>query len=316
MPRLFSTLCALAVIMAACTDRPPQTNDNLRIVSSVAPITSLVSDVAGQAANISGLVPEGINSHTFEPKPSASRLLREADIIFVNGLHLEEPILKLARKNLKKGARIVELGDAAISRKEWIFDFSFPLAKGDPNPHLWTNPVYATRYIEIIRDELSLADPSHSKDFRKNHLRIAGKIDELDKATRASTKTVSPNKRKLLTYHDSFPYFAREYGWQVIGAIQPSDFSEPTASEITRLIDQIRAENIPAIFGSEVFPSKVLEQIAKHSGARYIDDLRDDDLPGNTGDPQHNYIGLMKFNLITMITAMGGDASALESIQP
>lgn len=303
------TLILALVLMAAGCGASQKPNDRLRIVTSVAPITSLVESVAGTIARVDGIVPEGVDSHTFEPKPSHSRMLAEADIIIVNGLHLEEVILTLARRNLKQAARIVELAGETITREEWIVE------RGDPNPHLWTNPVYARRFTEVIRDELARSDPAHAEDFQENQQTLAARIDALDRAVRTSTATIAPEKRKLLTYHDSFPYFAREYGWTVIGAIQPSDFTEPTASEITRLIDQIRAESILAIFGSEVFPSKVLAQIAKQSGARYIDDLRDDDLPGDPGDPDHSYLGLMRFNFITMIAASGGDTLALRNLR-
>jgi ABC-type Zn uptake system ZnuABC Zn-binding protein ZnuA len=98
----------------------------------------------------------------------------------------------------------------------------------------------------------------------------------------------------------------------VIGAVQPSDFSEPSAREVSRLIRQIQAEDLRAVFGSEVFPSDVLETIAKESGAAYIDELSDDDLPGDPGDPLHSYLGLSVSNLRIMIPALGGDASALD----
>ncbi len=141
---------------------------------------------------------------------------------------------------------------------------------------------------------------------------MANDVAELDRLVRQVTETVPPGNRKLLTYHDSFPYFAREYGWEVIGAIQPSDFSDPTPQEVARLIDQIRGAGVPAIFGSEVFPSPVLEQIASETGARYIDDLRDDDLPGEPGDPEHSYLGLMVFDLRTFMGALGGDVSPFD----
>jgi ABC-type Zn uptake system ZnuABC Zn-binding protein ZnuA len=107
----------------------------------------------------------------------------------------------------------------------------------------------------------------------------------------------------------------------VIGAIQPADFAEPTAQDVAALIDQIRSERVPAIFGSEVFPSPVLEQIASETGARYIDDLRDDDLPGDNGDPDHSYFGLMAFDFRTFMGALGGDVSPFDgfdvtNIQP
>ena len=129
-----------------------------------------------------------------------------------------------------------------------------------------------------------------------------------------SIKTIPEGNRRLLTYHDSWPYFARRYGFQIIGAVQPSDFSDPSPREVKRLIDQIRKEKVPAVFGSEVFPSPVLEQIAREGKTRYIDKLRDDELPGKPGDPQHSYIGLMVENMTIMFEALGGSTEALKKI--
>lgn len=304
---------ALFVLAGACA-AGESASDKLKVVATVSPITNLVDNIAGDRIELTGLVPEGVNSHTFEPVPSDAKLLAQADIIFLNGLHLEEPTLKLAKANAKEGAQIILLGDRILTKQEWIFDFSYPKEEGDPNPHLWTNPPYAKRFSESIMQVLSSADPRNADAYAGNHARLAAKIDDLDGALRAATETVAHNKRRLLTYHDSFPYFAREYGWTVVGAIQPSDFAEPTVREVGDLIDQIKAELVPAIFGSEVFPSPVLEQIAKETGARYVDDLRDDDLPGGPGDPEHSYLGLMKFNFKTIVEALGGDASFLENI--
>jgi ABC-type Zn uptake system ZnuABC Zn-binding protein ZnuA len=121
--------------------------------------------------------------------------------------------------------------------------------------------------------------------------------------------------RALLTYHDAYAYFARHYGWQVIGAIQVSNFEEPTPREVAALIQQVRQLGVRAIFGSEVFPSPVLAQIGSETGVRYVDTLRDDDLPGKPGDPDHSWLGLMKFDFITMVESLGGDASALKTVQ-
>jgi ABC-type Zn uptake system ZnuABC Zn-binding protein ZnuA len=118
----------------------------------------------------------------------------------------------------------------------------------------------------------------------------------------------------LLTYHDAYAYFAVHYGYTVIGAIQPSSFDEPTPKEIADLIDQVRESGVKAVFGSEVFPSPVLEQIGAEAGVRYIDVLRDDDLVGEPGDAEHSWLGLMRFNYVTMVEALGGDASALKTV--
>src|SRR5438445_9919147 len=124
------------------------------------------------------------------------------------------------------------------------------------------------------------------------------------------------NNRRLLTYHDSWPYFARRYGFQVIGAVQPSDFSDPSPREVARVIDQVRKEKVPAIFGSEVFPSKVLEQIARETKATYVDKLSDDEPPGDPNSPQHSYLGMLIEDMNNMIPALGGSADALKGIDP
>src|SRR4029077_5907601 len=134
--------------------------------------------------------------------------------------------------------------------------------------------------------------------YRSNLTRFAAEIDQLDTAMRTAFATVP--KRELLTYHAAYAYFAEEYDWKIVGAIQVSDFEDPTPRELAELIKQVRAEGVPAIFGSEVFPSPVLEQIGKETGARYVDVLRDDDLPGQPGDPEHSWFGLMLFDYITM----------------
>ncbi len=101
----------------------------------------------------------------------------------------------------------------------------------------------------------------------------------------------------------------------MIGAIQVSSFEEPTPREVAGLIQQVRQVGVPAIFGSEVFPSPVLARIGSEAGVRYVDKLRDDDLPGKPGDPDHSWLGLMKFDFVTMVESLGGDASALRAVR-
>ena len=288
--------------------------ERLRISSTVAPITSLVANIAGDHADIAGLVPEGTNSHTFEPAPSVAAVLAKTDVLFVNGLLLEEPTKDLAAKNLSSNATLCELGTASLPVADYIYDFSFPIEGGKPNPHLWTNPPLARQYAEIVRDVLVRMDPAHTDAYRSNADVFIARINQLDAAMVAATATVPANQRKLLTYHDAYAYFARTYGWTVIGAIQPSNFDEPTAKEIANLITQVRKTGVPAIFGSEVFPSPVLEQIGAEANVKYVDVLRDDDLPGKPGDPSHSFLGLMQFDYITMVDALGGDAAALKAL--
>ena len=288
----------------------------LRIVTTVAPITSIAENVAGDKINLIGIIPEGIDSHTFEPIPSDAKLLTEADLIIINGLDLEIPTVKLAEANLKRGVFILSLGQKTLKKSDYIYDFSFPKEKGHPNPHLWLNPEYAMSYATVTRDELVRLDPANKATYEQNTAAFVKKLQALDQAIKEGVQTIPPNNRRLLTYHDSWPYFARRYGFQVIGAVQPSDFSDPSPREVARLIEQIRKEKVSALFGSEVFPSPVLEQIARETKSRYIDKLRDDELPGKPGEAKHSYIGMMLDNLTIMFEALGGSAEAFKKIDP
>jgi ABC-type Zn uptake system ZnuABC Zn-binding protein ZnuA len=286
----------------------------LRVVTTVAPITSITASVGGDRVVIDGLVPEGTNSHTFDPPPSAAKDLSRADLVLVNGLQLEEPTTELARANLRDGARIVELGTTVLPESQYIYDFSFPEEDGKPNPHLWTDPTYAIKYAAVIRDALAQADPDGKSAYEANYAAFEAQAKELDTALRKDQATIPGGKRELLTYHDAYAYFAKTYGWTVIGAIQPKNFEDPTPKEVAALIEQIKARQVPVIFGSEVFPSDVLSEIGRATGARYEDTLRDDDLPGAPGDAEHSWAGLMRYDYVTMIKGLGGSPATLQAL--
>ena len=325
----FKVLAILLILITGCAGSEQTSNSRnvgcdlgevvqgrpLNIATTVAPITSIIANIAGgTSTSITGIVPEGTNSHTFEPKPSDAASLESADVIFINGLVLEEPTKDLAIANLKESANICELGTETLPESEYIYDFSFPKEGGKPNPHLWTNPPMAKQYAQVARDLLVRRDPVNAAIYEKNFVAFAVKIDALDQAIEIATATIPVDQRKLLTYHDAYAYFAKNYGYTVVGAIQPSSFDEPTPKEIAALILQVKELGVKAIFGSEVFPSPVLEQIGLESDVRYVDVLRDDDLIGKPGDKEHSWLGLMRFNFVTIVEALGGDASALKLI--
>jgi ABC-type Zn uptake system ZnuABC Zn-binding protein ZnuA len=290
-------------------------NGLFNIATTVAPISSIVRNVAGNRANIHGIVPDGTNSHTFEPAPSDAVVLALSDQVIVNGLQLEDPTIELANANLKADGEILELGPMTIQPDEYVFDFSFPEEDGKPNPHLWMNPMYALNYAKLTAAKLSERQPGNADYFGSNLALYEALLNQLDVAIAAAVQTIPEQNRKLLTYHDSYAYFAPRYGMTVIGAVQPSDFSEPSARDVAELIDQIREAQVPAVFGSEVFPSAVLEQIAREAGAEYIDKLRDDEPPGEPHSPGHTYVGMMLNNMNLMVPALGGSTESLANLK-
>lgn len=293
-------------------------NKTLNVVTSVSPITNIVKNIGGDRISLTGLVPEGVNSHTYEPVPSDIVKLSNADLVIINGLYLEDPMERIVNTSLNTNPdiQLLKLGDNAITPDEWVFDFSFPRDQGHPNPHLWLNPVYAMKFANLTKDKLIEMDPNNTDYYTENADKYITLLKQLDEGIKEATQTIPPENRKLITYHDSWAYFAPRYNMTVMGAVQPSDFSEPSPLDIAKLIDQIRAENVSAIFASEVFSNRIVDQIADEANIEIVQTLRDDALPGNLTDPNHTYVGMMLENMKNMIVPLGGNISSLSDINP
>jgi ABC-type Zn uptake system ZnuABC Zn-binding protein ZnuA len=282
------------------------------VATSIPPVTDLVSQVGGEIIRLQPLVPTGVSSHTFQPTPGDIQYLTQADLVVLNGLNLELAIEKLVRCCGNPQATLLKLGDRTISREEWRFGFSFPRSQGNPNPHLWLNVDFARRYVTLIRDQLCTLDPDHGGQYRGNAARTLDQLTHLDRCITAAIGTIPPQARTLVTYHDAWPYFAKRYGLDVLAVVQPANFAEPSARDVARIVDQLRTSNVPAIFGSEVFSSKVAEKIAREAGIRYITPLDDEVLPGSPGEPQHSYAGMMQLNVATIVAGLGGDPTSFD----
>ena len=156
----------------------------LKVVTTVSPITSIVENIGGDRIQLEGVVPEGVNSHIFEPQPSLAKLMADADLIIANGLFLEQPTLELAEANKKEDTPILLLGDRAISREQWQFDFSFPESGGHPNPHLWPDPNLGLKYAELAQEQLANLDPDNADYYEGNLQTFRQRINDLDAAIR------------------------------------------------------------------------------------------------------------------------------------
>lgn len=295
-------------------------DSRLKVATTVAPLTSIVLNIGGDRIRIHQIIPSGVDSHTFEPKPSDAAVLSRADLLIMNGAHLEGTTEAIAKQNLPDPGKIYYLANNTLRGDDadtgFLYDFSFPRSEGDPNPHLWMDPRYALRYAELTRQWLTENDPENGDYYQRNFVRFADVLKRLDAAIARDQQSVPVENRKLLTYHDSWAYWARQYGWTVIGAVQPSDLKEPSAREVGDLVEQIKRERVPAVFGSEVFPSTTLQAIAKETGAKFEERLRDDEPPGETGDPEHTYVGMMVDDMRIMLTALGGNATETSKISP
>ena len=183
-------LILIALLTLACSNTHEiTTRDNkqhgeselLKVVSTISPITSIVENIGGLKIQLEGIIPEGVDSHTYEPAPSVAIAISKADLIIVNGLFLEEPTIKMAQATKHPNSVILMLADETITKDEWVFDFSFPTSDGHPNPHLWTDPILALKYASLIRDHLITLDNSNADYYNKNYAEFESKIKKLAK---------------------------------------------------------------------------------------------------------------------------------------
>jgi ABC-type Zn uptake system ZnuABC Zn-binding protein ZnuA len=312
-------LVIITVVFAACgnvSNVEVEERSGPVVVSTTAPLVDLVQKVAGQRAVVRALVPSGENGHTYQPRPSDARVLTQADLFIDNGLSLNVALQKFAVTNLPSTAQVIFVGERAIPEEELI---GAPKGchqghcHGSANAHLMPDVRYAADYVEVITQALVSVDGPGAEVYRANARSLRSLLARLDSAIATATATIPEANRKLVVYHDAWPYFARRYGLRVVGAIQLATFAEPSAGKVRAMIEQINRARVPAFFGSEVFPSDVLAAIEEATGARHVADLSDDELPGEVGGPMHSYAGMMFVNTRLLVETLGGDVSALEA---
>ena len=316
----------------------------LHVVATVAPVADLVAQVGGDRVTVDTLVPAGADAHTYEPRPSDVITLAGADAYLGIGLDLNGGALRMAEEHLPSGSPLVLLGETALTDADLVFDHTHDHghshgdddhghshgdgdhghSHGDddhghthgdgelgPNPHVWTSLANTRGLIAGITAALTELDPEGASVYAANADGFLDELDALDAAVREAVGTIPADNRTLVTYHDAWTYFARDYDLEYATAVQPTDFSDPSASEVRAVIDLVRELQVPAVFGSQEFPTPVLEAIAEETGARYVDDLADDVLPGTPGSPEHTYLELMRRNAWAIVDGLGGDPSAL-----
>lgn len=315
---------AATLVLTACgggdsTTAAAGDDGSLRVATSIAPFQDLVSQVAGDRAEVSSIVPAGVDGHTYEPTPGDVRTLTEVDLLILPDVELNPVVSSLAFDNLPDDADVVDLNALVVPEDEVIFADSHSHGDGPAhghqrNVHTWTNLPYAKAMVSEIVTALSDADPDGAEVYQANGEALLTKIEELMSASQQALSTVPDDNRTLVVYHDSWSYFGRFYGFDVQGALQAVNFAEPSAAELRTMVQQVQAAGVPAFFGSEVFPTSVLEQVASESGVDYVGNLSDDKLPGEPGDPNHSYVGMMTENVRLIVDGLGGDSTALDDL--
>ncbi len=226
-------------------------------------------------------------------------LLAEARVIFFNGAGLEEWWSKTIRSVKKPGIPVVELSKGLAT-------LTLP-GEGhghatEPDPHAWLDPILAKTYVERIRETLSRIDPAHAAAYAERATAYQGELDALDAWIRGEIAQIPVTRRKLVTFHDAFQYFAKRYDLVVKGYIVTSPGKEPSAKALADLVRRIKQEKIPAVFAEADFNAKLLEVLARDAGVRVVTNLYDGSL--SDGPPADSYLNLMRHNVTTIASAL------------
>lgn len=276
----------------------------ISIVVGSTVVASLVNDVAGDFASVVSLVPNAVDAHTYEPLPSEMKALETADIVFLADAELNSRLTELVTNTAPSDVPIVFLNESVLQADDYIYINR--ASQEGKNPHTWTNLRFTWYWVNTIEESINgfLSNPEDQATVSANARAVQKEINTLHEEILGTVSELPVSSRKLVVYHDAWEYFGREYGVTVVGTLQAVDYSEPSPAQLATIIQQIKINNVKSFYGSEVFPSDVLETIARETGAEYISDLSDDALPAEVGSRPYLYVELMRNNLALIMEGL------------
>jgi ABC-type Zn uptake system ZnuABC Zn-binding protein ZnuA len=296
LPRL-----GLALLLVSCgggamaSPSGPAGASTITVVTSTTVHGDVIGNVAGDRARVVSLVPVGTDVHTYQAKPADLRALADANVVFVNGLGLDDwldetiaasgthaPIIRLA----------VDLPGVELLPGE---------DPGTQNPHLWMDVSYARLYVGRIEAALIAADPAGTSTYEASAAAYDARLAELDSWVKSQIATVPEANRRFVLFHDALPYFARAYGLTVVGVAVEAPGQDPSAGEIAALVDAIKSSGVKAIFSEDQFPTDLVDQLARDTGATVVADLFDDSLGD---DPVTSYEAVIRWDTEKLVAAL------------
>lgn len=290
----------LAGCAEAAAPRTSQVAAGPQVVTSTTVFADMVQQVGNtRLASVRSIVPAGVDVEDYEPTPDDLRAVSDANLLVMNGLALDRWVPRMVQSAnpsittlvLSDGLPVLGVGssdDADITE--------------NGNPHFWLDPAYARVYVQRIHDQLVQMDPDGASTYDANTTAYLAQLDDLDSWIQQQVATIPPDNRKLVTFHEAYPYFAARYGFQLIGVISPSPGQEPSAGELAQLVETVRDAHVQAVFSEAQFSPKLTETLAQEAGVQeVVTDLYNDSL----GDPPADtYVGMMRYNVGRIVQAL------------
>ncbi|UEM14074.1 zinc ABC transporter substrate-binding protein [Bradyrhizobium barranii subsp. barranii] len=280
-------LCVLLLIAS-----PLHAAERLNVVASFSILGDFVRNVGGDRVDVTTLVGPDSDVHVYTPAPSDAKRIADAKLVIVNGLGLEGWLPRLVQSAGSK-AQVVTVS-AGIA----------PLKLGSAaDPHAWQSVPNARIYVSDIANALAAADPDDAEFFRARANAYLDKLEALDREVREAVAKIPPERRKVISTHDAFGYFAAEYGVQFVAPLGVSTETEPSARDIAAIIGQIKTQKIPAVFLENISDDRLIRRIAAETGSKVGGTLISDGLTGEKGLAP-TYIDMVRHNIKALTSAL------------
>ena len=285
-------LCWLICLGLIALSVPARAQDRLNVVASFSILGDFVRNVGGDRVNVTTLVGANSDAHVYVPAPADAKKVAEAKLVFVNGLGFEGWLSRLLKSAGGKASVVTATSGIA------------PLKLGsDADPHAWQSVGNAKIYVANIRDALAAAAPADADGFKSRANAYLADLDALEREVRAAIETIPESRRKVISTHSAFGYFAAAYGIEFIAPLGVSTESEASARDIAKIITQIRAAKIPAVFLENISDPRLIGRIAAETGVKVGGTLYSDSLTAEKGDSP-TYIAMVRHNIKALTSAL------------
>jgi ABC-type Zn uptake system ZnuABC Zn-binding protein ZnuA len=296
-PRNAGWLAALAsswILVTACgaPSSPPATGV-LRVVATTTVFADIVRQVGGDHVTVDSIIPAGVGPEDYEPRPDDARRIAAAQLIVSNGVGLDDFLDKIVQATGSTDVDRLVLGDGIPTIK----------VDGEANPHFWLDPSLVERYyVPAIRDRLTKLEPAAAADIAKRADDYVAQLRALDAENVAKVAALPADHRKLVSFHDAFPYFAAHYGFEVIGVILENPGQEPSAGELAALVSRIKSTGVHAVFSEAQFDPKLARTLASEAGVTEVVTSMYTDALGPA--PAETYLGMMRWDMDEVVRAL------------
>lgn len=306
-------LLVILVLLTACSGpTPTPTASPLKVVAVETFLADIAQQVAGDRVKVESLFPVDMDPHAYEPTPGDVARVAQSTVLILNGAGLEEGFLEALLQNAGGQQVVIEAAAGLTLRAApEEHEHEQEAAAGEEHhhhegdPHLWLDPLQVIHYVENIRDGLSQADPDGAALYAQNATAYIQELRALDAWIAEQVAQIPPERRLLVTNHESFGYFADRYGFQVLGAIIPSFSTDasPSAQQLAALVEQIKATGAPAVFLETGSNPQLAQQLAAETGIKVVSDLYTHSITGADG-PAPTYLAMMRYNTAQIVAAL------------